>query len=99
MNEKVPADARPRIGRLFRFQWEPAQKAYVLLYPEGMVKLNQSAGEILLRCDGRRSVAELVADLEQSFAASGLRADVEAFLAMAEEKGWVNWNCRVDTAS
>jgi len=99
MNAKVPADARPRLGRLFRFQWEPAQKAYVLLYPEGMVKLNLSAGEILQRCDGKRSVAEMVANLEQSFATTGLRGDIEAFLAMAEEKGWVNWNGGVESAS
>ena len=42
----------PRIGHGFRLQWEPAQGCFVLLYPEGMVKLNQSAGEILKRCDG-----------------------------------------------
>ena len=28
----------------YRFQWEAAQNAYVLLYPEGMVKLGGSAG-------------------------------------------------------
>ena len=44
------------IAKLFRLQWEPAQDAHVLLYPEGMVKLNQSAGEILLRCDGTRDM-------------------------------------------
>ena len=33
----------PRFRRGFRFQWEPAQESYVLLYPEGMVKLNGSA--------------------------------------------------------
>ena len=43
-----------RSARGFRLQWEPAQKAHVLLYPEGMVKLNGSAGEILKRCDGER---------------------------------------------
>jgi len=48
----VAADAKPRIGRGLRLQWEPAQDAHVLLYPEGMVKLNQSAGEIMRRCDG-----------------------------------------------
>ena len=41
--------ATPKLARLFRMQWEEAQGAYVLLYPEGMVKLNQSAGEILKR--------------------------------------------------
>ena len=83
---------RPRINRLFRFQWEPAQQAHVLLYPEGMVKLNQSAGEILKRCDGTHSVAEIVADLEATFNASGLAADVEAFLTMAEAQNWIVWN-------
>ncbi|MDD3354762.1 pyrroloquinoline quinone biosynthesis peptide chaperone PqqD [Zoogloea sp.] len=83
--------ARPAINRLFRFQWEPAQQAHVLLYPEGMVKLNQSAGEILKRCDGERSVAEIVADLEAAFNASNLTADVEAFLKMADEQNWITW--------
>ncbi|HQA11992.1 pyrroloquinoline quinone biosynthesis peptide chaperone PqqD [Zoogloea sp.] len=84
--------ARPRINRLFRFQWEPAQQAYVLLYPEGMVKLNQSAGEILKRCDGSRSVPEIVADLETAFKTSGLAGDVDAFLTMAEAQNWIVWS-------
>lgn len=88
----IPTLARPRINRLFRFQWEPAQQAHVLLYPEGMVKLNQSAGEILKRCDGIRSVTEIVADLEAAFNASGLAAEVNAFLEMAEAQNWIDWN-------
>jgi pyrroloquinoline quinone biosynthesis protein D len=32
------------LARHYRFQWEPAQNAFVLLYPEGMVKLGGSAG-------------------------------------------------------
>ena len=40
------------LARRLRFQWEEAQAAYVLLYPEGMVKLGQSAGEILKRVNG-----------------------------------------------
>ncbi|GLT23217.1 coenzyme PQQ synthesis protein D [Zoogloea oryzae] len=82
---------RPAIHRLYRFQWEPAQQAHVLLYPEGMVKLNQSAGEILKRCDGQRDVAAIVADLEAAFNATGLASDVEAFLTMAEAQNWIVW--------
>ena len=86
----VPADPRrPRIARLYRLQWEEAQQAHVLLFPEGMVKLNQSAGEILRRCDGTRSVAALVAELETAFATTGLGPDVEAFLAHATARGWL----------
>jgi pyrroloquinoline quinone biosynthesis protein D len=85
----IRGDARPTLGRGFRFQWEPAQKAHVLLYPEGMVKLNGSAGEIMKRCDGVRTVAEIVADLESTFATTGLEKDVHGFLTMALEKRWL----------
>jgi pyrroloquinoline quinone biosynthesis protein D len=85
----IPGHARPALGRGFRFQWEPAQKAHVLLYPEGMVKLNGSAGEIMKRCDGVRTVADIVADLERTFATTGLEKDVHGFLTMALEKRWL----------
>ncbi|GIX51125.1 pyrroloquinoline quinone biosynthesis protein D [Sphaerotilus sulfidivorans] len=79
----------PRVARGFRLQWEEAQGCHVLLYPEGMVKLNRSAGEILTRCTGTASVAEIVADLEAAFGATGLQGDVERFLDMARQQRWV----------
>ncbi len=85
----IAGQARPKLGRLFRMQWEEAQQCHVLLYPEGMVRLNQSAGEIMKRCDGVRTVDEITADLEASFAATGLRKDIDAFLDMALAKGWL----------
>lgn len=84
--------SRPRIGEGFRLQWEPVQDALVLLYPEGMVKLNGSAGEIMKRCDGQRSIAEIVADLERAFTAQGLERDVVAFVELAGEKRWLRWD-------
>jgi pyrroloquinoline quinone biosynthesis protein D len=85
----IPDTTRPAISPGFRLQWEPAQEAHVLLYPEGMVKLNGSAGEILRRCDGARTLAEIVLDLETTFNQTGLAADVRDFLAYAREQGWV----------
>ena len=79
----------PRVARGFRLQWEAAQGCHVLLYPEGMVKLNRSAGEILTRCTGTATVAEIVADLETAFGATGLQGDVERFLDMARQQRWV----------
>lgn len=91
MNEMLTVDAaaRPRVSAKFRLQWEDAQQSWVLLYPEGMVKLNASAGEIMKRCDGSRSVADLVAELEQAFDARGLHADVASFLDMARKQHWI----------
>ena len=82
-------DSRPALGRGFRLQWEPAQQAHVLLYPEGMVKLNGSAGEILKRCDGIKTVAEIVSDLESTFGTTGLTDDVQRFMSLALDKRWL----------
>jgi pyrroloquinoline quinone biosynthesis protein D len=85
----LDSGSRPQIGRHFRLQWEEVQKAWVLLYPEGMVKLNGSAGEILRHCDGQRTVAEIVTELEKLFGTSGLEPDVRAFFEIASKQGWV----------
>ncbi|HMK14222.1 MAG TPA: pyrroloquinoline quinone biosynthesis peptide chaperone PqqD [Burkholderiales bacterium] len=78
------------IGRQFRLQWEQAQQAYVLLYPEGMVKLSQSAGEILKRIDGKLPIADVVKNLEQAFPGANLQQDVLKFLEVAYERGWIH---------
>ncbi len=88
---EISSEAKPALGRGFRLQWEPAQNAHVLLYPEGMVKLNGSAGEILRRCDGQRTVGEIVADLESAFSMTGLAGDVAAFMNLALEKHWLEF--------
>ncbi len=85
----VDAESRPAVERGFRLQWEPAQNAHVLLYPEGMIKLNGSAGEILKRCDGATTIAGITADLERSFATANLFDDVIRFVTMAVEKKWL----------
>ena len=85
----LSGSARPAIAHGMRLQWEPAQDAHVLLYPEGMVKLNGSAAAILERCDGMRSVAQIVADLERTFGTTNLTDDVTAFVAMALERRWL----------
>jgi len=86
---ELPDTLRPAIAHGMRLQWEPAQEAHVLLYPEGMVKLNGSAGAIMSRCDGVRTLADIVADLERTYAVVGLAADVRAFVALALERRWL----------
>jgi len=88
----INSSSIPRIGHGFRLQWEEAQQAHVLLYPEGMVKLNGSAGEILTRCDGVSPVDAIVAALEQKFETTALEADVLSFLRIADERHWVEWS-------
>ncbi len=74
----------------FRLQYEPAQECNVLLFPEGMITLSASAGEIMKRCDGTRDAEQIVADLEQQFPGHDLRGDVIEFLTEAWNKGWLS---------
>ncbi|CAZ87237.1 Coenzyme PQQ synthesis protein D [Thiomonas arsenitoxydans] len=93
-DERLPDSADPRrpgLNPRFRLQWEEAQQAWVLLYPEGMVKLNGSAGEIMTRCDGVRSVGDIVADLEAAFGEADLAPDVAQFFQIASQQGWLQW--------
>jgi len=91
MTEKAPLalDTVMHIPKLFRLQWEKAQNAYVLLYPEGMIKLNQPAGEILKRVDGNATIGGIINDLETAFPGADLREDVLSFLEGAYGKGWI----------
>jgi pyrroloquinoline quinone biosynthesis protein D len=99
MPEPMPIvrESIPKIARLYRFQWEAAQDAYVLLFPEGMVHLNATAGEILRRCNGVDSVAQIIADLETAFETQGIAGDVEAFLLAATQSGWIEWRETVES--
>lgn len=81
-----------QFSRTHRLQWEDAQQKHVILYPEGMVELNQSSTEILKLCDGTRTIAQIVSDLEEKFATQGLYNDINAFLEVALQNGWIHQN-------
>jgi pyrroloquinoline quinone biosynthesis protein D len=83
-------DTKPEINSIFRLQWEEAQDSFVLLYPEGMVKLSQSAGEIMKRINGESSVQDIISDLESTYPGADLSSDVIAFINQATENGWLN---------
>ena len=80
---------QPSVASMFRLQWEEVQQSWVLLYPEGMVKLNTSAGEILKRLDGEKTMQALITELETAFEATGLQKEVLGFLDIAMKQGWV----------
>lgn len=82
-------EARPQLSSLYRLQFEAAQDCWVLLYPEGMVKLNSTAAEILRRCDGQASVQRVITTLERDFGQLDLGDDVCRFLSDAFANGWL----------
>ncbi len=75
--------SRPRLAAGVRIQADRSSSEMVLLYPEGVLRLNQTGADILSLCDGRRSIDEIVAVLAETYVApdGDPRADVLDFLA------------------
>jgi len=79
-----------KIAPHHRFQWEKAQDCYVILFPEGMVKLNGGAGEVLNLVDGNHSVGKITEELVKKFPdANGIDKDIIGMIEMALEKAWI----------
>ncbi|MCB1859293.1 MAG: pyrroloquinoline quinone biosynthesis peptide chaperone PqqD [Gammaproteobacteria bacterium] len=89
MSVKFSAQDIPALSPGFRLQWEQAQDCFVILYPEGMVKLNLAAGEILKRCDGTTPVGDIIDNLKIQFPDTNLDEDVYTFLSVAHDKQWI----------
>lgn len=85
----INPDSILQFSPLHRLQWEDAQQKFVILYPEGMVELNQSSAEILKLCDGAHTLSQIVAELEAKFSTSGLINDITNFLNIALQNGWI----------
>ena len=65
--------ARPSLAKGVRLQIDSATGKSVLLYPEGIVELNETAHEILSRCDGR-TLGEIVCELAEEYEADSKRS-------------------------
>ncbi len=92
----MTAAGRPTVPRLHpkaRLQRDDVRARDVLLYPEGLVALSPTGAEILVLCDGVRSVADVVAALERRYGATGgsVERDVTAFLDGLAAKGLVTY--------
>ena len=73
-----------------RFQWEEAQQSYVILFPEGMVKLHGGAGEVIKRVNGKATVGEIVTELKLAFPdAENIEKDIIGMFEMAYNKAWI----------
>ena len=75
----------PALWRLARLDFDPVRRQRVLLYPEGVVLLNDTGGAILELCDGERSVAEIAALLQERYRCD-VTADVIEYLSGLVER-------------
>ncbi|PYK08749.1 MAG: pyrroloquinoline quinone biosynthesis peptide chaperone PqqD [Verrucomicrobia bacterium] len=87
MTRTISDAARPRLAKGVRLQTDSTTGKNVLLFPEGIVELNETAHEILSRCDGR-TLSEIVRELAEDYDAdvAALAADVRETLAGLQQR-------------
>jgi pyrroloquinoline quinone biosynthesis protein D len=77
----------PRLVTGARLRYDEVRQEHMLLVPEGAVRLNPSAAEVLELCNGRRSVDEIVGVLEARYEGSELGDDVRELVNGMAERG------------
>ena len=80
---------RPRLVTGARLRYDEVREEHVLLVPEGVVRLNRTAAEVLELCDGERSLDDIVGALSARYEAPDLRMDVEALVDGMTQRGLV----------
>jgi pyrroloquinoline quinone biosynthesis protein D len=80
---------RPRLATGARLRYDEVREEHVLLVPEGAVRLNRTAAEVLELCDGERSLDEIVGTLSARYDGSDLRDDVEGLVDGMAQRGLV----------
>jgi pyrroloquinoline quinone biosynthesis protein D len=80
---------RPRLVTGARLRYDEVREEHLLLIPEGAVRLNRTAAEVLELCDGERSLDEIVGTLSARYDGSDLRDDVQGLVHGMAERGLV----------
>jgi coenzyme PQQ biosynthesis protein PqqD len=84
----IVADARPSLRRGIVLRYDRVRARHVLLYPEGVLILNDTAAEVLRHCDGTATVADICARLSVDY--QGFRErDVAEVLSRLAERGMI----------
>ena len=70
-----PLPERPRLAPGVRLHFDTTRNAWVLLGPERVIETEGPASDILRRCDGTRTISQIVDELATLYAAD--RAEIE----------------------
>jgi pyrroloquinoline quinone biosynthesis protein D len=88
-----PLDSsQPRLAAGCR--WGGTEQDRVILFPEGAIKLQGTGRQVLERCDGTRTVADIIAELQKEFTAADpakIRNDISLFLEQLQRKRIVDY--------
>jgi pyrroloquinoline quinone biosynthesis protein D len=89
----LPSDAsQPRLATGCR--WGGTEENRMILFPEGVIKLQGTGRQVLERCNGQRTFGEIIAELQKEFEKADpekIRADISMFLEQLQKKRIVDY--------
>lgn len=89
----LPTDtSQPRLAAGCR--WGGTEAERMILFPEGAIKLQGTGRQVLERCDGQRTFAEIIAELQKEFGSTDpakIRSDISTFLEQLQKKRIVDY--------
>jgi pyrroloquinoline quinone biosynthesis protein D len=80
---------RPRLATGARLRYDEVREEHQLLVPEGVVRLNATAAEVLELCDGERSLDDIVGAVATRYNGADLGDDVRELIQAMAAKGLV----------
>jgi pyrroloquinoline quinone biosynthesis protein D len=80
---------RPRLVTGARLRYDDVREEHQLLIPEGVVRLNPTAAEVLGLCDGERSLDDIVGELSERYDGADVREDVREMVDAMAQRGLV----------
>ena len=80
---------RPCLRTGARLRYDEVREEHLLLIPEGVVRLNPTAAEVLGLCDGERSLDDIAAELSARYDGADVRDDVVELVDALAQKGLV----------
>jgi pyrroloquinoline quinone biosynthesis protein D len=80
---------RPRLVTGARLRYDEVREEHLLLIPEGVVRLNPTAAEVLELCDGERSIDAIVSELSARYDGADVRDDVRGLVDAMAQRGLV----------
>ena len=91
MRRELNADATPRIARHAKMRLDETQQRWLLLVPEKVLHLSETAVEVLQLCDGKRTIGTIAAELARTYEAppEAILADILPVLQDLADKGHV----------
>jgi pyrroloquinoline quinone biosynthesis protein D len=80
---------RPRLVTGARLRYDEVREEHLLLIPEGAVRLNPTAADVLELCDGERSLDDIAGALSARYEGAHVRDDVLELIHAMAERGLV----------